>query len=48
MQLSKKQKKNSPYFALSLKFTSNFEHFEKDDDPHSLCIFETTDCERLG
>ena len=47
MQLSKKQKKISPYFALSLKFTSNFEHFEK-DDPHSLCISQITDCETLG
>ena len=29
IQLSKKQKKNSEFFAVFLKFTSNFEHFEK-------------------
>ena len=29
MQLLKKQKKNSQFFAAILKLTSNFEHFEK-------------------
>ena len=38
----------SQFFAAFLKFTSNFEHFEKQDDVHSLCIFQVTDCERRG
>ena len=33
----------SQFFAASLKWTSNFEHFEKKDDPHRLCIFEITE-----
>ena len=48
MQLSKNQKTFSQYFAPFLKSTPNFKHFEKDDDPHSLCIFGTTDCEIPG
>ena len=34
IQLSKKQKR----FSAFLKSRSNFEHFEKTDDPQSLCI----------
>ena len=30
-----KNKEISPYFPPFLKSTSNFKHFEKDDDPHS-------------
>ena len=26
----------------------NFEHFEKKDDPHSLCISKIRNCERRG
>ena len=40
LQLSKKEIIFSQFFAASLKWTSNFEHFEKKDDPHRLCIFE--------
>ena len=35
-------------FAAFLKYTSNFEHFEKNDNPHSIFIFEIIDCERRG
>ena len=45
MQLSKKEKQFSQFFAAFSKFTSNFEHFKKTDDPQSLCIFEVRDCE---
>ena len=47
-QLPKKQKSFSSFSAVYLKSTSNFEHFEKKDDPQSLCIFEMRDCERCG
>ena len=36
MQLSKKQKILSGFWALFLKSTSDFEHFEKKNDHHSL------------
>ena len=48
MQLSKKQKTFSQLFSAFLKIRLNFEHFEKKEDPHSLCISETTDCKRRG
>ena len=32
----------SPFFESAL----NFEHFQKKDDPHSLCISEFTDQKR--
>ena len=32
----------SPFFESAL----SFEHFQKKDDPHSLCISEITDHER--
>ena len=48
MQLSKKRETSSVFFLLFLKCTSNFEHFEMKDDPHTLYIFETTDCEACG
>ena len=35
MQLSKKHKNFSQTFAKFLKFTSNFEHFEIKDGPHT-------------
>ena len=35
-------------FAAYLKSTSNFEHFEKKDDPHRLFIFEIADYQRNG
>ena len=48
MQLSKKQKVFSDFFAAFLKSKSNFEDFEKIDESHSLCISEIMDCERRG
>ena len=48
LQLSKRQKTFSQFFAPFLKFPLNFEHFEKKDDPHSLCIFGKAHCERRG
>ena len=49
-QLSKKQKKknSSQLFAAFLNLTLNFKYFFKKDDPHGLCTYEITDCERLG
>ena len=45
MQLSKKQITLLQCFSAFLKSRSNFEHFEKKNDPHSLFISEITDCE---
>ena len=36
--LSQKQKTVSQFFFAFLKFTLNFEHFQKKGDPHSRCI----------
>ena len=47
IQLSKKQKKISKFFAAFLKSKLDFEHFEKKDDPHSFCISEITDSENV-
>ena len=38
MQLSKKKKHFSPFFAEFLKSKLNFEHFEEKDDPHTFFI----------
>ena len=46
MQISKKRQNFSDFFTPFLKSTSSFKHFEKKDDPHSLCISEITDCQR--
>ena len=35
MLLSQKQKTFSPFFSSFLKCSSNLEHFQKKDDPHS-------------
>ena len=48
MKLSKKEKAYSQLFFVCLKFRPNFEHFEKKDDRHSLCISEITECKRSG
>ena len=48
MQLSKKQKTFSLVFSAFSESRLNIEHFEKKDDPHSLCISEITDAERPG
>ena len=47
MQLSKKQKHFSVFFLAFLKSRLDFEHFEKQDYPHSFCIFEITDSENV-
>ena len=41
--LSQKQKTFSQFFSTFLKFYFNFEHFQKKDDPHRLCISEIID-----
>ena len=46
MQLYKTLKIFSQHFAQLVESTSNFKHFEKKDDPLSVCIFEVTHCER--
>ena len=43
MQLSTKRKHFSEFFSAFLKFTLNFDHFEKKDDPHIFGISEITD-----
>ena len=48
MQLSKKEKTFYKFFAPFLKSISNFEYFEKTDDPHSIWISEITDREKRG
>ena len=40
--LSQKQKPFSQFFSRFSKCTSNFEHFQKEDYPHSRCISEIT------
>ena len=48
MQLCQKQKYFPQPFAALLRTTSNFQHVQKKDDPHSWCIFEIRDCEKRG
>ena len=43
VKLSKKQKIFSQFLANFLKSTYNFEHFKKEEDPLSLCIWEDKD-----
>ena len=47
VQLSEKQKKFSEFFAAFFKSILHFERFEKKDDPHSFCISEITDSEKV-
>ena len=42
MNLSQKQKAFSQFFSAFFESSLNFEHFQKKDDPHSLCISEIT------
>ena len=44
MQLSQK-KGFSEVLSAFLEFRLNFKHFEKTDDPHSLSVLESTDCD---
>ena len=46
--LSQKHKAFSKFFLAFSKYTLNFEHFEKKDDPRSLFIFEITHSEKRG
>ena len=43
--LSQKQQTLSHFLSGFLKFTLNFEHFQKIDDPHSPCISDVQDSE---
>ena len=44
--LSQKENNFSEFFSPFFESSLNFEHFQKKDDPHSLCISEITDHER--
>ena len=46
MHLSQKENIFSQFFSPFFESALNFEHFQKKDDPHSLCISEITDHER--
>ena len=48
MELSQSGKIIFEYSFSFCKFRFNFEHFQKNDDPHSPCIFKLTDSERRG
>ena len=41
--VSQKEKIFSRIFSAFLKFTLNFQHFQKQDDPHSQCFFQIRD-----
>ena len=47
MQLSEKQKTLSQFFAVFLKCISNFERFEKQDDPQRCCMFDITNSKNV-
>ena len=47
LQLSLKLKTLCDFFNPFLESTSNFKHFEKEDDSHSYFITEITGCEVL-
>ena len=44
--LAHKQKTFSQFFSAFLKYTLNFEHSRKKDDPHSRCISQITVSEK--
>ena len=46
MHLSQKQHIFSQFFSAFFESALDFEHFQKKDHPHSLCISEITDHER--
>ena len=48
IQLSEKQKSFSRFFIPFIESPSNFEHFQKKENPHSECISEFNDRVRLG
>ena len=47
-QLSNKYSFFSQFFVAFLQFSSNFDYFENQGIPHSLCISEIRNCERRG
>ena len=47
IQSSGKGKNFSQFFAGFLKSISNLERFESKDDPHSFCISDTMDSEKV-
>ena len=46
LELSQKLKTFSQFFLPFSKSSLNFEHFQKQDDAHSLFICEATACEK--
>ena len=48
MQVSRKQKNFSKFFAAFLKSRLNFENFQKKDGCHTWGISEITDCGKHG
>ena len=48
MHLSQKPKIFAQFLFTFSKFRFNFENFQKKDDPHSWCIFELMESEKLG
>ena len=46
MQLSQKQKEFSGFSLQRLKSSLNFEHFQKQHEPHSWCISDVTDSKK--
>ena len=48
MQLSLQPTIFSDFFVPLLESTSNFKHFEKEDDSHSYFIWDIRHCERVG
>ena len=46
MHLSQKENNFSQFCSPFFECTLNFEHFQKKDDPHGLCISEITDHKR--
>ena len=48
MQLSRKQKTFSEFFAAFLKSSLNFEHFQKKDDSHSWGLSKFPESEKQG
>ena len=46
IHLSQKENNFSLFFSRFFESALNLEHFQKKDDPHSLCISEITDHER--
>ena len=46
MHLFQKENNFSQFFSPFFESALNFEHFQKKDDPHSLCISQITDHEK--